>query len=319
MLPGDLRSRLIEGQVDRQQDADAMKGYEEIALRNGLTGEAFYKFPHTGIREYNVGRLKALLSEGLNIQYGRSFSHANFEGDTVTAVFEDGSSILGSVLIGTDGGSSMVRRFAVKSPKLAEAEVLPFNMVNLTTTFPAEQAILIRSKIHPVADIGMHPKGMYFRLNILDIVDPEKPETWEFQLLSTWPYSQGGRLDSPEKRFEMFKSLAKDWCDPHRSAVEWLPCSVKLHDDHLRDWITTSWYDHDGRLTMGGDALHAMTFREFPSPIWPLAKCTLTDNYHIQRPWPRGEQRSSRCSDVRRCHEASARNLPVKKGGSSQI
>lgn len=130
-------------------------------------------------------------------------------------MFEDGSSTSGSALIGTDDGSSYVRCFAMGSPDLA-----PFNMINLATTFTAEQALFIRSKIHPVADIGMHPKGMYFRLSMLDIVDPDRPETWEFQLLSIWPCSPGGNLNTPQKRLDMFKSLTEDWCDPHRSAVE---------------------------------------------------------------------------------------------------
>ncbi|KAF7587365.1 hypothetical protein BBP40_007353 [Aspergillus hancockii] len=236
LLPEHLKKRLVEGQVDRMQDAEAMKGHEEIALRNGSTGERYCTLPFPGVRDYNVGRLKALLSEDIEVYCGKMFSHANFVGNGVTAVFEDGSEAAGTVLIGTDGNSSQVRRAALEPASLADPESLPFNMVNVTATYTAEQALYIRSKIHPVADIGIHPKGMYYRLNMLDIADPEKPESWEFQLLSTWRISDEDEETGPEKPLQKFKEMANDWADPHRIAAEWLPDTIKTHDDLLRHW-----------------------------------------------------------------------------------
>jgi hypothetical protein len=113
-----LIDRLFEGQVDPSQDNEAMNGHEEIMIRNGLSGERYYAMPFPGIREYNVGRLKSLLSEGLDVQYDRTFSHAEYPDDgNVVVGFRDGSYETGTALIGTDGGSSRVHRSAVRCSK----------------------------------------------------------------------------------------------------------------------------------------------------------------------------------------------------------
>ena len=61
------------------------------------------------------------------------------------------------------------------------------------------------------------------------------------------------------------KELAKGFCDPFRSVFEWTPDDSPVWYWKLRQWDPSepkhSWDNHDGRVTLAGDAAHPMTFQ----------------------------------------------------------
>jgi 2-polyprenyl-6-methoxyphenol hydroxylase-like FAD-dependent oxidoreductase len=90
------------------------------------------------------------------------------DGRAVTAVFEDGSSASGSMIIGADGPNSIVRHLLLGDEKAATqpASTLdnPFTIVNAMIRYPkAEQAEFVR-KLHPVFYMGLHPAGGLFMI-----------------------------------------------------------------------------------------------------------------------------------------------------------
>jgi 2-polyprenyl-6-methoxyphenol hydroxylase-like FAD-dependent oxidoreductase len=72
----------------------------------------------TGVEPYQVVRRSDLYrilhdratAEGVTIEHGRRLTEAREEGDRVTAVFADGSTVTADVLVGADGVQSTVRR-----------------------------------------------------------------------------------------------------------------------------------------------------------------------------------------------------------------
>ena len=112
------------------------------------------------------------------------------EGESnVEACFADRTKYGGTTLLGTDDGGSAVHRVVTGSASESQIEELPYAMVNPYCQYDAGLARKLKAELHPVVDIGVHPKSMYRRINTVDIPDLERPETWRFHILATWPYA----------------------------------------------------------------------------------------------------------------------------------
>ena len=184
--------------------------------------------------------------------------------DYVEAIFSDGTRVRGTTLLGADGGGSTVRRIVCGTMDDGKADCLPYEMMNVYSTYDPAVARRLKAQLHPLIDIGIHPKGMYCRVNALDIQDLDRPETWKFQILATWPQSDDEEsVDKAGSKLEKLKAQFVDWCDPHKTAVMNLRPDTVLYQDNLRQWKPTQWETFGGRVTLAGDAAHASTFRKY--------------------------------------------------------
>lgn len=114
--------------------------------------------------------------------------------------------------------------------------------------------------MNPSVDVAPHPKSMYLGLFQLDKPDLERPETWVFYLLVTWPIASKEDELNTENRLERLRAHMEGWADPYKSLVEWLPDDIPIGADQLRIWHPKKWDNRDGRVTLAGDAAHSMTF-----------------------------------------------------------
>jgi len=91
--------------------------------------------------------------------------------------------------------------------------------------FPRAKALYLRSPPYrPLFQASPHPKGLFARSGLHDAPDPEDPESWTFFHYISFPEPR----DQPHTRTQaerimQQKELAKLYCDPFKSALEWMP------------------------------------------------------------------------------------------------
>lgn len=104
-------------------------------------------------------------------------------------------------------------------------------------------------------------------------------DTYMVQLMISWPYRPGFLQDplptetpntAPE-RLAFMKRIAQDWAEPFRSVVLGIPNSTEPKNIRLEDWLPEMWDNRGERVTLVGDAAHAMvmcTFSSVPSALY---------------------------------------------------
>lgn len=100
---------------------------------------------------------------------------------------------------------------------------------------------------------------------VLDVEDPSKPETWTFQLMSSWPRDandDGQARLSNDALLSVVKSKTSIFADPIKSANEWVPEGTHVHMNRISYWQPIPWDNRKGSVTLAGDGAHPMTFRK---------------------------------------------------------
>lgn len=229
-------------------------------IRDGATGGIKIRVLYPdGVRRMQIQKTKRILSAGLQLQYGKRLVSLSYGDGSVTAHFGDGTTETGTVVIGTDGGASQVRRCLLGEDAAAQ-EVLPYAFMNFPFSLPAEKARWLDSVMNPSVDVAPHPKSMYMGLFLLDKPDLSRPETWVFYVLVTWPIASEEDEVNTDNRLERLRAHMDGWADPYKSVVEWLPDDIAIGADQLRIWHPKEWDNKGGRVTLAGDAAHSMTF-----------------------------------------------------------
>ncbi|OCK81663.1 FAD/NAD(P)-binding domain-containing protein [Lepidopterella palustris CBS 459.81] len=256
-LPPELVARITETYADPSVPPDAVTG---LPVYNGKTGEMLMNM--VGDRPCRVSRkkLRNLFSEGLTVQYGKELAEVIEEGNQVTAVFTDGTKATGDVLVGCDGARSKTRDF-ICGEEMAQLTTVPLTMFNFTQQYTAEQALHVR-KLNPIFATSIHPDfGAMFWLSIQDVPDPDKPETWVFQLLMSWMNDPLPKAeDNDEGRLAFLKKRSEKWAEPWKSAGLWVKEGTKIPNDPGTYWERAAqWDNRKGKMTLCGDAAHPMT------------------------------------------------------------
>ncbi|EGD85013.1 hypothetical protein H112_08736 [Trichophyton rubrum D6] len=236
---------------------------------NSSNGELMSEVHVSKFYRLRRSKLRSLLDDDLDIRYNKALKDITMsrDGRTATVHFEDGTSSTGQFVIAADGARSTARQLLL-GKKRGAIRRLPYAATFVHARFTAEQALYLRS-FHPLYIAGIHPSGYFSFFGMHDAEDPDRPETWTFFFYISWKYSleEQDRTSSwsNKQRLDQVKSFAKDFCDPWKSAFEWIP------DDHqawymgLTDFDPGSdghyWNNHGGRVTLAGDAAHAMTYQ----------------------------------------------------------
>jgi 2-polyprenyl-6-methoxyphenol hydroxylase-like FAD-dependent oxidoreductase len=125
---------------------------------------------------------------------------------------------------------------------------------------------LAMRRLHPTYATTLDPSGQMTWLGIHDCASPD-PAQWLFMVLVTWRLDEA--RDPPalatdnDLLLDRVRALAEPLADPFRAAVHAVPRGTRAwYSRRLKYWPTRPWDSCGGRVTLAGDAAHAMTFRE---------------------------------------------------------
>lgn len=248
--------------VDPWYDYDA-QGNTASLLWDAKTGEELVRPAAVrGTVRVSRRKVRVLLSKGLRIEFGKRLVRVEEHGESVTAVFEDGTSGRGSMVVGCDGGKSRVREFVV-GEKAARGFDSDFTMINTWSTLPGHLARALRKK-HPIISQALHPDVQVGALiATLDVPSKDAPaEEWKFQIYSGWKGEpRKADLDTNEKAIAHFKRIFEQIAEPFYSV------GMALLDNHVlpvdggwnfKPTGDFKWDNHGGKVTLAGDAAHSM-------------------------------------------------------------
>ncbi|KAH7109417.1 hypothetical protein B0J11DRAFT_236164 [Dendryphion nanum] len=247
------------------------KPEDTLSFVQGATGETMVSFTFGPFYRLRRSKLRALLADGLDIQYNKRLSHMTYAAHgkpkSVTAHFSDGSSATGSLLVGADGARSTTRQLLLGTEK-GTINRLPYAATFVQRRFTREQALHLR-QFHPLFLASAHPDNHFAFFGMQDAADPDDPSSWTFFFYISWQSSleeQDATKDWTEaQRLAQQKGFAKKFCDPWRSAYEWTPDDAPVWYMGLTDWDPGldghRWDNHGGLVTLVGDAAHPMTYQ----------------------------------------------------------
>ncbi|ODM22450.1 hypothetical protein SI65_00038 [Aspergillus cristatus] len=250
-LPPELLDQLENCQVDKHTPAatDTLPGF------NGKTGEKLVDVPAPYSLRLKRRKFLQLISTGLDIQRGKRLARIESNNDIVTAFFEDGSQATGKLLIGAEGAHSRVREYLM-GPEKAALKPSPVVSSIATPRLPVDVASAVR-ELHPRYCAVFHPDGYFCWVGIHN--ETEDPAESEFLLLMSW-ISENDTGLSGEAILHDLKEKASHFAEPFRSVFETLAPGTKIWHSRLSYWETQPWDNHNGTLTLVGDAAHPMTF-----------------------------------------------------------
>jgi 2-polyprenyl-6-methoxyphenol hydroxylase-like FAD-dependent oxidoreductase len=244
-------------------------------------------------------KLRSILAEGLGIQYDKLLSNISYseDGTTVTAHFADGTSAEGTLLIGTDGHRSVVRSLLV-GPEKSALTKLEYGAAIVQSKYTAEQVKFLRS-FHPLYIAAPHPEGIFAWVGLHYAPDVNDPEDWIMNHYISWPLSFEEQEKSKdwtnEQRLKQMKEFGVKFCDPFKSAFEWLKDDQVVWYAPMTQWDPSleehQWDNHGGRVTLAGDAAHPMTFRKSTH-----RKQLPSSSANTGRTWARSKFRCKGCS-----------------------
>lgn len=230
------------------------------------TLEPKFHIPPNYRRRVNREKLRKLLLKDVaeHVRWGKRLDSIEMSDDGARATFSDGTSADGSVIIGIEGSSSRTRKFLL--PESYQNYQLPARLLGAAVTLTAEKAQPLRN-IDPLLFQGCHPTtGNYLWISLLD--SPEMngsqgtdQETYKVQVIESWLVKtpEDEVPESDAERIAVMKRRAQEFHPTLKAIVDGIPADTPITEISLQDWPCQEWDNHSGRVTLAGDAAHAMT------------------------------------------------------------
>jgi len=265
LVPAHFLATLDDCQVDPHIDLE--EKHFRMPLLNAANGEVIKTLESSKFYRLRRDKFRKWLLQDLDVQFGEDIVGIDYGDNQVTVTFSDGSRDTESLVVGCDGAQSTVRSLLLGPDQAALSSVGNFATAMIYTKHTREHALALREPpFHPLYQVGVHPAGHACILAVHDAEDEAHPENWSFFHYISYDAPSGHENWSKRQLIAYQKQLAKDFGEPWNSAYEW------LSDDEERVWLTTlrdwdprlsehKWDNHNGRVTLAGDAAHPMSFQ----------------------------------------------------------
>ncbi|KAK5655365.1 hypothetical protein OQA88_5932 [Cercophora sp. LCS_1] len=259
LLPEAVRANLVKALCNPR--VEFTPEVECLPCFNGVTGELMFKSPMLGSRRVSRQLLRQVLSEGLNVQWGKRLVDISSTAEHVTLTFANNATVQADFVLGADGASSTVRSLLFhRDPK---ANIVPSAYYIATVIMRHDDAAKVEPvhNFHPVATIMMGA-SCFVGTGTMYAPTPD---------LSTWSifwakiFRRGAFPDPPARQgteaLRYIKETTKDLIEPFQSQIDWAKedDSTMCFIDEMKYYTPSLGFDtHGGRVTLVGDAAHPM-------------------------------------------------------------
>ncbi|KAJ5563787.1 hypothetical protein N7513_000029 [Penicillium frequentans] len=284
MLPAETLARIQDVQVD--QDV-AQNDNGNFLFINLETGEPKFRIPPSRRWRVNREKMRKALLQGIeeHVHWGRRVVglHVPQEKVKVQLVFEDDTTVTGRMIVGVEGSRSMVRQ--ILRPDAFDNTLLPIRFTGVAVDLTPAEIKPLR-EMDPLLFQGCHPPtGAFFWFSMLETPQGNgtagsESERYRAQICMSWPVH--GPTDevaaTDEARLVNMKRRAQGFVPFLKEAIDRIPTETSVTEIKLADWECLPWDNHGGRVTLAGDAAHAMTMYRGEA-----ANHGLLDAYHLMQ------------------------------------
>ncbi|KAF3387550.1 putative FAD-dependent monooxygenase [Penicillium rolfsii] len=260
LLPPNVVERFPDTFVNKEASARGDAG--SFQFFNLKSGESLFSVPAEERIRVNRGRLRELLTSGIDVRWDKKLKNIESTADNITAHFEDGSSCTGRLLVASDGARSRARQ--ILYPDGCQMNSLPVQLLGASTLYTAED-MGGAQLIDPYIFQGSHPDtNVFLFFSFLDTpnnFDESSKDRYHVQIIVSWADSKGIAVPNDNaERIALMKQLTSNWAEPFRSLVQKLPDDAEARSIRLEDWIfsPSSIHEHP-RAVLIGDSAHTMT------------------------------------------------------------
>ncbi|KAJ5298080.1 hypothetical protein PENANT_c039G06734 [Penicillium antarcticum] len=265
MLDKSTLSRIQDVQVDPEVARNDSGNFLFINLE---TGEPKFKIPPNVRWRVSREKMRRALMNGIedHIHWGRRVTGLSLPKDThqVQLVFEDQTNVTGSLVVGVEGSRSIVRQFL--RPDAFDNQNLGINFTGVAVDLTPEEIKPLR-QMDPLLFQGCHPPtGAFFWFSMLETPQVNGTagtgaERYRAQICMSWPEKrpEDKVASTDEARLVNMKNRAQGFVPFLQDAVNRIPAGTPVTEIKLADWECLAWDNQGGRVTLAGDAAHAMT------------------------------------------------------------